>query len=167
MLSIHKYFEVQLDPSLPYDRHVEQASSTVGMRLNVLYWSRRCLSEHNRKQVVQLFLLPIIDYRDVILSTATTVVYHLGMQYNKLCRSILSSCDYSTDHHDLYNLKFSHCWRPVWRNFCCIIFWCNCMQGSGPAYLLYCFNLSFKLLSGISPIRDWCINKHLFSQSSI
>lgn len=109
MLSIHKYFEVQLDPSLPYDRHVEQASSTVGMRLNVLYWSRRCLSEHNRKQVVQLFLLPIIDYRDVILSTVTTVVYHLGMQYNKLCRSILSSCDYSTDHHDLYNLKFSHC----------------------------------------------------------
>ncbi|XP_009702605.1 PREDICTED: dihydropyrimidine dehydrogenase [NADP(+)]-like, partial [Cariama cristata] len=30
LLSIYKYFEVQLDPSIPYDRHVEQASSTVG-----------------------------------------------------------------------------------------------------------------------------------------
>lgn len=37
LLSIYKYFEVQLDPMLPYDRHVEQASSTVGMRLNALY----------------------------------------------------------------------------------------------------------------------------------
>lgn len=108
LLSIYQYFEVQLDPSLPYDRHVEQALFTVGMRLNALYWSRRCLSEHNRKQVVQLFLLPIIDYRDVILSTATTVVYHLVMQYNKLCRSILS-CDYSAEHCDLYNPKSSHC----------------------------------------------------------
>lgn len=95
LLSIYNYFDVQLDPLLPYDRHVEQALSTVGMRLNALYWSRRCLSEHNRKQVVQLFLVPIIDYRDVILSTTTTVVYHLVMQYNKLCRSILS-CNDST-----------------------------------------------------------------------
>jgi len=37
LLSICKYFEVQLDPSLPYDRHVEQALSTVGLRLNALY----------------------------------------------------------------------------------------------------------------------------------
>lgn len=95
LLSICNYFDVQLDPLLPYDRHVEQALSTVGMSLNALYWSRRCLSEHNRKQVVQLFLIPIIDYRDVILSTTTTVVYHLVMQYNKLCRSILS-CNDST-----------------------------------------------------------------------
>lgn len=37
LLSIYKPFEVQLDPSLPYDRHVEQEWSTVGMRLNALY----------------------------------------------------------------------------------------------------------------------------------
>lgn len=110
LLSIYNYFEVQLDSLLPYDRHVEQALSTVGMRLNALYWSRRCLSEHNRKQVGQLFLLPIIDYRDVILSTMTTVVYHLVMQYNKLCRSILL-CNDSTECCDLCNPKSAHCWE--------------------------------------------------------
>lgn len=163
LLSIYKYFEVQLDPSLPYDRHVEQASSAVGMRLNALYWSRRCLSEHNRKQVVQLFLLPIIDYWDVILSTATTVVYHLGLQYNKLCRSILS-CDYSTQCCIILN-------PHIVRDLPCIgisdVSYFDVIVYQAKVQLIFFFVLIyiFQTACEISPMRDGLINKHLFSKN--
>lgn len=56
----------------------------VGARHNVLCHPKCCLSAHNRKQVAQQFLLPVIDYKDVILHTATAAVFHrLDIMYNK------------------------------------------------------------------------------------
>lgn len=111
----------------------------------------------NKLSNCSFFLLLIT--RVVILSTATTVVLHLGIQYNKLCRFVLS-CDYTADLCDLCNPKSSHCLRPsTRRNFHGVIFLDNCTWGSMPGYCPPWFNPSDKPCTLHSSSHLWLSGK--------
>ena len=72
-VSSYKYLGVTLDSQLNYEKHIQQTISSASGKLAQFRRMRGFLNEKAALLVYKNMLLPVIEYRDILLTGATTV----------------------------------------------------------------------------------------------
>ena len=107
LVSSYKYLGFWTDSSLSFTEHLSFLQSKVKTRLSFLYRNRSLFTATSKSSLVQLTVLPLFDYGDVIYRSASKGALE---RLNVLYHSAIRFAPYRTHHCDLYTLIN---WSPL------------------------------------------------------
>ena len=70
VVTSYKYFGVWLDGTLSFSQHISNLQATVKYRLGFLYRNRSSFTPDAKLTLIQMTLLPMLDYGDIIYRLA-------------------------------------------------------------------------------------------------
>lgn len=104
LVSSYKYLGVWIDSSLSFAEHLSSLQSKVKARLSFLYRNRSSFTATAKRSLVQLTVLPLFDYGDVVYRSACKgALERLNVLYHSAIR-FATNAPYRTHHCDLYTL---------------------------------------------------------------
>jgi hypothetical protein len=98
----YKCLGIWIDEKLSFKKHTDEFAKKLRIKMGFFYRNRSCLSLNSRKQIIQLSLLSMLEYGDIIyVNTAVTSLDPLDAVYHSALRFITGN-NYSTHHCILY-----------------------------------------------------------------
>ena len=127
-----KYLGVYLDPSITWTGHLKHITNTVNRKLGLIYRSRNFLNSNILKTVDESFIIPNLDYCDVVWSNAChKYISKLNKLHNRAGKTILRvNKMFPTDKDCLK-------WKTLLerRNYHLYLMLYKCIAGQAPSYL--------------------------------
>jgi hypothetical protein len=100
----YKYLGVWLDCKLSFQTHIKHIQSKIKSRIGFLFRNKASFNHAAKHTLVQLTILPILDFNDVIYKIASnTLLSKLDIVYHSAIRFV-TKAPYTTHHCDLYAL---------------------------------------------------------------
>ena len=103
VVTSYKYLGVWLDGTLSFSQHISKLQTKVKSRLDFLYRNRSSFTPVAKLTLIQMTILPMLDYRDVIYRSAgkgalkrLDVLYHSSIRF-------ATNAPYRTHHSTLYS----------------------------------------------------------------
>uniref|UniRef100_A0A3B1KHQ9 Reverse transcriptase domain-containing protein n=1 Tax=Astyanax mexicanus TaxID=7994 RepID=A0A3B1KHQ9_ASTMX len=99
----YKYLGIWLDNTLSFSTHINKLQSNVKSKIGYLYRTRSSLSRNTKLTLVQMTILPMFDYGDVVYRSACKSLLHkLDVLYHSAIRFAINA-PFKTHHCSLYS----------------------------------------------------------------
>ena len=103
VVTSYKYLGVRLDSALFLSRNISKLQATVKSRLGFLYRNHSSFTPAAKLTLIQMTILPILDYRDMIyISAGKGALKRLDVLYHSAIR-FATNAPYRTHHCTLYS----------------------------------------------------------------
>lgn len=103
-VAVYKYLGIWLDSALTFKPHIVKLQSKVRARLGFLYRNKSCFTRPAKYLLVQMSVLPILDYGDVIYNAASNAALRtLDALYHSAIRFV-TGAPYRSHHCDLHTM---------------------------------------------------------------
>lgn len=103
IVTSYKYLGVWLDGTLSFSQHISKLQAKVKSRLGLLYCNRSSFTPAAKLTLIQMTILPMLNYGDVIYRSAgkgalerLDVLYHSAIRF-------ATNAPYRTHHCNLYS----------------------------------------------------------------
>ena len=107
VVTAYKYLGVWLDGTLSFTQHISKLQAKVKSRLGFLYRNRTSFTPAAKLTLIQMTILPVLDYGDIIYRLAgkgalerLDVLYHSAIRF-------ATNAPYRTHHCTLYSVNWS------------------------------------------------------------
>ena len=107
VVTSYKYLGVWLDGAPSFSQHISKLQANVKSRLGFLYRNRSSFPTAAKLKLIQMTILPMIDYGDVIYRSAVKgALEWLDVLYESVIR-FATNAPYRTYHCTLYSVYLS------------------------------------------------------------